>query len=248
MTQSKIAVVTPYFQESIECLEQCHESVKFEGGIVDHFMIADGHPRPQLGHWPIKHIALPYSHADNGNTPRGVGSLLAQAEGYDFIAYLDADNWYHPGHLDGMIAHHQETKSDVITAFRTFHTETGDLLDVKEAAEERLKHVDTSCFLISRRAFPVTRLWGLMPRPLSPLCDRVLLGAIRHARYSISSTRQKSVAFRTQYSYHYEMAGLPVPANCKTGAEFKPGIDYLKSNKGIAECVDILGFWPYHYF
>jgi hypothetical protein len=94
----------------------------------------------------------------------------------------------------------------------------------------------------------VTGVWAAMPKILSPLCDRVFLGALKHGRYVISSTRQKTVAFRTQYIYHYQMAGRPAPDNAKTGDEFKPGLAYLKSSNGIEESVNQLGFWPMGYF
>ena len=40
--KSKIAVITPYYKESIEVLSQCHESVLKQQGdfIARHFMVA----------------------------------------------------------------------------------------------------------------------------------------------------------------------------------------------------------------
>jgi glycosyltransferase involved in cell wall biosynthesis len=96
----KIAVITPYYKESIEFLRQCHKSVINQDISTDHclthFFIADGFPNEEVMKWNIKHITLPQAHSDNGNTPRGIGSILADVEGYDFIAYLDADNWFYP--------------------------------------------------------------------------------------------------------------------------------------------------------
>ena len=229
-------------------LRQCHESVARQKGTVDHFLVADGFPNEEVARWPVSHVSLNVAHGDNGNTPRAVGSLLAINGGYDYIAYLDADNWYHEDHLASLLETIVETRAEVATCFRTFHDLEGNALDVTERAEERLKHVDTSCFLISRAAFPATVAWGLMPKPLSPACDRVFLGMLKHNRYRIHSTRARSVAFRTQYAAHYKAAKLPIPSNAKSGGEFDPALDYLKSNEGIAECVRLLGFWPYHYF
>ena len=248
MPSPKIAVITPYYKEPTEMLMQCHESVARQGENVDHFMIADGFPNEEVARWPVKHVALPAAHGDNGNTPRAVGSLLAINGGYDYIAYLDADNWFHDGHLASLLATMIETKADVATCFRTFHDLEGNMLDVFERAEDKLKHVDTSCFLIGRAAFPATMVWGLMPKPLSPSCDRVFLGMLKHNRYRLHSTRSPSVAFRTQYAVHYKAAHQPIPPNAKKSSEFDPVLNYLKSNEGVAECVRLLGFWPYHYF
>lgn len=247
MTLRRIAVITPYYKEPTSALWKCHESVMRQAGVVDHFMIADGYPNEEVSRWPVRHVALPNCHADNGNTPRGVGSLLAVCGNYDFIAYLDADNWYHDRHIAALLEKMEETKADVATSFRTFHDMDGNALDVTERAEERLKHVDTSCFLIGKAAFPATIAWGLMPKPLSPVCDRVFLGMLKHNRFRIQSTRMRSVAFRTQYAAHYRAARLPVPPNVKDSGEFDASLEYLKSNEGIAECIRLLGFWPYHY-
>lgn len=241
-------MITPYYKESLTMLQECHASVSQQGQHVDHFLIADGHPQAAIDQWQAKHIVLPCCHDDNGNTPRGVGSLLAQSEGYDYIAYLDADNWFLDGHIQSLLDQIRATKAHVASSFRLFHDLSGQVLDVSERAEERLKHVDTSCYLLSRNAFAVTGVWTSMPKILSSLCDRVFFGALKHRRYVVSSTRQKTVAFRTRYIYHYQKAGRPVPDNPKTGDEFKPGLAYLKSNHGIEESVNQLGFWPLGYF
>ena len=43
MTEPKIAVITPYYKEPLDVLEECHASVRSQGDHVTHFMIADGH-------------------------------------------------------------------------------------------------------------------------------------------------------------------------------------------------------------
>ena len=109
----KIAVITPYYKESTEVLHQCHQSVLTQNVSADHFFVSDGFPNVELMKWNIKHISLPQSHTDFGNTPRGIGSLVANIEGYDFIAYLDADNWFHSNHLSSLLNLHEETKADI---------------------------------------------------------------------------------------------------------------------------------------
>ena len=125
MTEPKIAVITPYYKEPLDVLEECHASVRSQGDHVTHFMIADGHAKPEIDDWQACHIKLPLSHGDFGNTPRGVGSTLAQSEGYDFITYLDADNWYHDGHIASLLDHIRETKAHVFSSFLTFHDLSG---------------------------------------------------------------------------------------------------------------------------
>ena len=83
---SSVAVITPYYKENNQILRMCHESVLLQAPEVDHILVADGHPNPSVEDWPCRHIILPSSHGENGNTPRGVGALMALAEGYQFVA------------------------------------------------------------------------------------------------------------------------------------------------------------------
>jgi glycosyltransferase involved in cell wall biosynthesis len=240
----KIAVITPYYQESLDYLQQCHQSVLNQDVEVDHFFIADGYPREELLSWKIKHISLPQAHADNGNTPRGIGGRLADAEGYTFITYLDADNWYHPGHLKNMLDLWQKTRADVCASYRTFHALNGQELKVQEKDEMEFKHVDTSCLMLHRRAFDMLDVWLKMPKQLSPICDRIFYAGIRRKHYRLAFTRQKSVAFRSQYASHYEHSQIDVSGlNLKRQVTREP-YQWLLSPEGLHKTVDSLGYLP----
>ncbi len=214
---------------------------------ADHFMIADGFALDEIDAWQVQHVKLPQAHADNGDTPRGLGSLLAKAQGYDFIAYLDADNWFHAGHLESLLALHAQTGHAICSSFRTFHGLAGELLDITESDENALKHVDTSCFLIHRSSFDVIDVWIDMPRILSPICDRVFLASLMHKRRGIQSTGLRSVAFRTQYAQHYRAAGAALPPGAKEGDFAAAALAYLGTPQGVTECVEAMGFWPGSY-
>jgi len=240
----KIAVITPYYQEPRAMLKLCHESVIEQNMGADHFFVADGHPNPFISEIGADHIMLPKSSDDNGNTPRGIGGILAIKHGYDFIAYLDADNWFHKGHLSSLIQLHLRTKAAVCTSFRTIHSLDGtELLGVQDPEEANLTHVDTSCYMLHRSAFELNDIWIKMPKQLSPICDRVFFKGVFSKRFSIASTREKTVAFRSQYKDHYLAANLPVPTNAK-GNIIKPCIDFLRTAEGLRQTVENLGFLP----
>jgi glycosyltransferase involved in cell wall biosynthesis len=225
----RIAVVTPYYREPREMLWQCHRSVLDQGVGAAHFMIADGFALPEIDDWQAHHVRLPAAHSDNGNTPRGLGGLLAKAEGFDFIAWLDADNWFHPGHLASLLALHRHGSAAICSSFRTFHTLSGERLDITETDEDALRHIDTSCYLIHQSNFDLVGIWLDMPQIVAPLCDRVFLDTVLKKGRSIQSTGQRSVAFRTQYASHYRAAGMPVPAGAK-GADFADAaLEYLRA-------------------
>jgi glycosyltransferase involved in cell wall biosynthesis len=242
----KIAVVTPYYRESIEVLRQCHESVRTQDvpAEVVHLMIADGVPNPAIDAWHVEHVRLPRAHGNNGNTPRAIGALLAEAQGCDFIAFLDADNWYHPGHLSSLLQLHETSRADICSSFRTFHRHDGSILNATEAGEDNLQHVDTSCLLLHRNAFPLNSVWSQMPNEISPICDRVFLKAAIHQRRGIASTRQRTVAFRTTYEIHYRMAGeTPPEISQSKEADVRRALTFLMSADGVQKTVERLGFW-----
>lgn len=242
----RIAVITPYYKESLEVLKECHQSVLNQkvNASIDHFLVSDGFPNFEVSNWKAKHITLPNSHADNGNTPRGVGSILAIAEDYDFVAYLDADNWYHPKHLSSLISLHNQTQAPVCCSMRTFHKQDGSLLNITEPQEDSLLHVDTSCFFIHSSAFKLLNIWHHMPKELGPICDRVFKLAFINARFPIAYSKLRTVAFRSQYRFHYELAGLPLTNNLKYNSELELCYDYLLTQEGISRCIESIGFWP----
>jgi glycosyltransferase involved in cell wall biosynthesis len=242
----KIYVVTPYYKESLEVLRRCHDSVLGQQEAncdITHVMVADGFARPEIDDWGVAHVKLPSAHGDNGNTPRALGAMLAQAEGAYFIAYLDADNWFYPSHLASMLGRHQETRAQVVCCMREFYDPSGQKIAVTESDEDALRHVDTSCLLIHRSAFATNSLW-MMPRQLSPICDRIFFKGVVHSRYHLAFTQKRTVGFTTLYASHYNAVGWALPAGVKDRVDEEP-VKYLTSVEGVRETVERLGFWPY---
>lgn len=241
-----VAVITPYYKESIDLLRQCHESVMSQGVDVTHFMVADGFSQSELMAWPIEHVSLNQAHADYGNTPRGVGGLLARSQGFDFVTYLDADNWYHAGHLRSMLDLHQQTGADVCCSLRTFHRMDGTELPVEEELEGKRIHVDTNCLMLSRSAFEVLDTWLQMPKPLAAIGDRVVYAAVRRKRFNVAFTQQRTVAYRTLHAHHYQLAGEVEPPDVKQPS-WRECVEWLQTHKGVVSCEDTIGFWPMPY-
>ncbi|MCJ2025187.1 glycosyltransferase [Methylobacterium sp. J-067] len=244
-TAPRIFVITPYYLESLDVLRRCHESVLAQQAEarITHVMIADGHPREEIDGWDVLHIRLPKAHADNGNTPRGVGCVVAETNGAEFIAFLDADNWYYPDHLASMLDAMRETGASVACCWRDYYDPKGTKIDVVEADEMALGHVDTSCIMLSSAAFDVNQLWSTMPKILTPWCDRVVMTGIRHRRHMQCYTRKRTVAFTTIYSQHFEDLNLPLPPNAKRTPD-EAMLAYLQSIEGVQQTVRRMGFWP----
>jgi hypothetical protein len=215
----RVAVITPYYRELPEILQQCHASVAGQSHSCKHFLVADGHPDPQAGAWPVEHLVLSKPHGDSGNTPRAIGSLSAMNQGYDAIAYLDADNWYYRNHIEAMVEMHLRTGAWVCTGTRTIHRFDGSLMYADRYESDGKDMVDTSCLFITRAAFRVLPIWAMMPLELAPICDRIIWRAIQTRRYSCAHLPEPTVAFRTQYECHYQGLGEQPPPGTKSNAE-----------------------------
>ena len=239
----KIAVITPYYKEQIEILIQCHQSVLTQSIAADHFFIADGFPNKDLMELNIKHVSLPVAHGDFGDTPRGIGSMLANVEGYDFITYLDADNWMLSDHLSSLFSMWEETQADLCTSFRKFYTTSGLELPISESDEQLFQHVDTSCYFLHRNTFETLDIWLKMPKVLHAIGDRVFYSGLKSKKYKFAHTKKKSLAYRTQWKAHYLSANIEPPADCKENVG-EESYEWLYTIDGIRETVEKLGFVP----
>jgi len=240
-----VAVITPYYKESLEYLLACRDSVANQDGAdITHFFVADGFPQKEVASWDVQHVILPQSHADYGNTPRGIGSFLAIAQDVDFIAYLDADNWYYPDHIKSLIDLHLETEADVVCSFRSLHMPDGKVLaGLQQRDENLLKHVDTSCYLLHKAAFDTPDVWLKMPKKVACIGDRIFLKALQKQRLKFAFSKKMTVAYRTLWADHYRAMGLEPPPEAKVLAnDYK---QYLMTVGGAREFVDKLGFYPF---
>ena len=150
---AKYAIVTPYYKEERPLIERCMASVRSQTVPTDHFLVADGFPQEWIDTAGVRHFKLDRSHGDYGNTPRGVGALLAIAAQYSGIAFLDADNWLEPDHVETCLAAASGTPApcDYVIAQRSFRRPDESIMPV---ADEEL-HVDTNCFFFLPGAFSV---------------------------------------------------------------------------------------------
>jgi hypothetical protein len=182
-------------------------------------LVADGCSQPEVQKWSAEHIVLSRPHRDNGNTPRGLGSLSAMNQGFDAIAYLDADNWYYPAHIEAMVNLHSRTGAIVCTATRDMYHLNGCILYTDTFESDGNRHVDTSCLFLTRLAFDILPLWTMMPKQLGPMCDSVIWQALLGRRFSHAHCPEPTVAFRTRYQVHYREARQPAPPGAVTNAE-----------------------------
>jgi len=222
----QIAVITPYHNESLELIERCHASVLAQTLPCVHVLVADGPLRPEVAALEGRHIVLGVGHADNGNTPRSIGALAAMNEGFTCIAFLDADNWFSPDHLERAIATQGEGDWEVVFSDRHIVFPNGQRLLTPPQEDLDRSHVDTSCMVIFPPAFASLALWAQMPPAYGPLCDRVMFSELM-GRYRCGWSGHATLFFETWYAGHFLAAGRMPPLNAKF-PECRPAADWAR--------------------
>ena len=227
----KVAVITPYHKEPLEMLKRAHDSVAAQTHPCIHYMVADGHARREIDEWEVRHIALPVEYRNNGNTPRSIGSLDAMGGGFDAIAYLDADNWFEPSHIERLLTLHKETGADMVSSGRVIHGIDGTVLLPEGEEGDGTETADTSTMLFTRPTFSVLPIWGTMPDELGPNCDRLIFKGAQALGCSHRHGPDLTVHFTSRYGPHYRAAGHEVPADATAMHAMKESDQFVRRLK-----------------
>lgn len=216
----KYAIITPYYKEERTIIERCMASVRRQTVPTDHFLVADGFPQDWVDTTGVRHLKLDRSHGDFGNTPRGMGALIAIAEEYSGIGFLDADNWLEPDHVEACLAAASASPAtcDYVIAQRTFRRLDESIISI---ADEPLL-VDTNCYFMLRGAFCAIPHWAMMPRQMSPAGDRVFYSMLLRQEFVAARVSRPTVNYTTMWKFHYHTLRETPPPDAK------PGINHAK--------------------
>lgn len=211
----RLAVITPYYKEPLEMLRRCADSVRAQTfPNIQHIFVSDGAPNDAIDSFENStHIRVP-NHADYGDTPRLMGALHAVNRGFDGVAFLDADNWYEPQHLELLLKEAITAGAPVATATRTLWTEEGRSLGVCTECDGE-NHVDTNCFLILHHAFKYLGGWGFKDRNLSISGDQVFWRSLLAAGVAHVHCKTPTVNYTTNFAAHWLRLGETPPSRSK---------------------------------
>ena len=153
-------VITPYHRESLDVLLRCIDSVRAQyGAHVQHVLVSDG---PDLqyqvfaGYRSITHLATDRRANDWGNAPRARG--LSASLSADFVAFLDADNFYDPDHIAMCLkVAEQNPGCDYVVARERYmrRTNNGTLIPSHAKHEPQDEHVDFSEFFLLPQCYDI---------------------------------------------------------------------------------------------
>ncbi|MFG1402347.1 hypothetical protein [Xanthobacter sediminis] len=220
----RVLVVTSYYKEERALIERTIRSVAQQtaaatGAAVDHMLVADGFPQDWIDGQAVRHIRLDLAHADYGNTPRGVGTLLGIVEDYDGICYCDADNWFEPGHIEACLAlaARYGDSVDYVVAQRTMRRPDGSVLPVADEPIEH--HVDTNCFFFLPSSFPWLHRFASMPHPMASIGDRIFYASLKAAKLRMAVIQQPTVAYQCMWESIYRGIGEKPPEGAKPNVD-----------------------------
>ena len=215
-------VITPYYKEDPALLRRCMKSVRDQTTPTGHMLVADGHPQDWIDAEPVRHLKLDRAHGDFGNTPRGVGSLLAAAEGFAPIMMLDADNWLEPAHVEACLqAAASAPGTDFVVTASLLRRPDESIMPIP--SRPTLEHVDTSCFVFFPGSYQMLAVWALIPQQMSPIGDRVFWAAMRaRGLAGIAVTDPPTVNYHCLWETYYRALGEPVPADAKPNIDSAP--------------------------
>jgi hypothetical protein len=199
---------------------------------VDHILVADGHAAAFVDDWSVRHIRLDTEHADFGNTPRAIGCMLGISEGYRGIALLDADNWFEPDHIESCLSAAAKEPCAYVATLRNFYRIDGSPMLIDDESVET--HVDTSCFFFLEDSYALLPLWGTMPKPLAPVCDRVFYSILKGRGGSMAQTGRATVNFQVHYDNFYRRLGETPPPGAREAINFRVIQDWIDSLDGVA--------------
>jgi len=206
----KICVVTPYFQTPLAWVVQANNSVRAQSIPAWHVLVCDGSEPAQIPAFQGTHILLGRNYRDYGNTPRLIGCYNAIAQGAEAIAFLDADNWFQPDHLETLLHYGQANNLDACASGRALHRMDGSFL-AKCPVVNGQPYIDTYCLLVMKSAFRHMIAWVLPAQAAAAVADQEVWIHMHRMGARLGFLDRPSVCYRTRHASHYRLAGETPP-------------------------------------
>ena len=240
----KVAVITPYKDEDISCIERCIATLQAqEYPAYLHLIVCDGNRFPiDKSKLPdnVQVIELPSGCEDTGASPRAIGSIYAIAQHCDGLAYLDIDNTVTTDHISNAVQQAVQGACIVIADRWICDYNTGeplfrDNIENGFMKEDGVMFVDTNTlFLFGPAMIPGTQWWQVQRQPglRTAGVDRIVWRRItqfsQNNQLKTAKTGKPTVYYRSRWKHHYKLANRPAPSPCKTLEKVINGLKVAK--------------------
>lgn len=220
--ENRYCVITPYYKEEVWMLRRCIESVRRQTVPVDHILVADGFPQDWLTAERIRHITLDQPHRDYGDFARGVGALMAVAEKYDAITFLDADNWYDDDHVQCCLEVAKSCPGNAfVAAQRRFVRPDGSVMSGRVAEAPHADHIDTNCYFFLPRAYAFLHYWCTIPQELSPSGDHLFYLLLKANGIHPAIVPKPTINYLCMFEQVYRARGEEPPPGAKPSVDWR---------------------------
>jgi glycosyltransferase involved in cell wall biosynthesis len=220
----KVAVITPYYKESLDVLEKCHSSVLNQTIQCQHVLVADGFPKIEIENWNVHHIILPIAHNDIGSTPRLIGSYHAIGLGFNAIAFLDADNWYQNDHIESLLNLYENTKAAFLSSSRMLCRIDGSVMAPCNQTDPET-FIDTNCMMFTTNGFGILANWVLMPEYAHLIGDRVMLHLVKESGVIRAHSGLCTVFYRCSKEGIYRALGEIIPEGVMARPNYEKSLE-----------------------
>jgi hypothetical protein len=173
--------------------------------------VADGEANNAVNSWAADHIVLERNYADIGSTPRWIGCQHAIDLGVDAIAFLDADNWYEPDHIENLLDLGQRTGASFLSSGRMLRRLDGTAMGPCPITDPA-NFIDTSCMMFLKAAFRELAVWRDLPSYAHLIGDRIMLQAVHRAKLVTAFSPRHTVNYRCKRAGLYRQLNQEIPA------------------------------------
>jgi hypothetical protein len=131
---------------------------------------------------------------------------------------LDADNLLEANHVSSIVNLYEKAAVmgkalDAVFSYRYNFLPGHEHLRLVSAEDLQHTLVDTSCLSYARSAAFMWPIWGMIPKSLTPVCDRVMFKLSSLHQLKCAWTGLHTVLYESNWSVDYIKAGLPVPTH-----------------------------------
>jgi len=212
--------VTPAYLEGVNVLRQNIKSVQqqYHCWPWQHLVVWDGitnlgcRDHVSVSHETTSLLKVKFNHGDYGDYIRRLGTRLAIKQNSTAVTYLDADNYWSPNHWVVVNQTRASSQKNIIISGRKLIHENGE-----ETEDFTRDFFDTNTITLFGEAKKIGLLWGLYPREMSLVGDRIISKYIQThfsneiaftneatVNYSYSPiSKEKVAAFKTWYRDNY---------------------------------------------
>lgn len=229
----KVAIVTPYHSEPETWVQAMIRSVAEQTHPVTHVLVGDGVHNPAYEGAGRVTMTLPEGANDSGGTPRAAGGAWAVRNGFDIVAYVDADDRLDREFAASLVHLRDAVGAEVLSVPHAYYDR-----DMRPARNMMGQHIGVwahgsarqiggtfynfmpaSGLALAGRALAHVEDWTRIPKVLSRVHDVFFSQALISRPYVLAWLARALYHYRLTHAHQYDRFNLPAPATLESDAK-----------------------------